>query len=397
MDRVLVSEAKGRGFDSHQAHHLHAQSSYQLAMPKTHNGLVLATLQNITDTYTNRGLDEYLVEVEQTIDTIHIQLRTPYPCEVLHEKWTHNIKMQLQAHGKQATVTYSIQVVQHATQANTRPHRTIKNIVAVVSGKGGVGKSTSCVNLALALQAQGARVGILDADLYGPSIPTMLGATKEQLQNKEEGTITPLVRFGMQVMSIGFLVKDTDAMIWRGPMATNTLKQLFNATRWGELDYLLVDFPPGTGDIPLTLVQSIPLAGAVVITTPQSIALADVKRGIEMLRKVGVVPLGIVENMNLHTCPQCGHTSHIFNKAKESIADEYALPVLGELPLDAYLCERMDAGKPPIATSPQGAISQLYKQAASRLAARLSTQPIYVASKAQALGHSILNLRKPKR
>ena len=250
----------------------------------------------------------------------------------------------------------------------------VKNIIAVASGKGGVGKSTTAVNLALALAAEGATVGLLDADIYGPSQPMMMGISGKP--SSEDGkTMEPMENYGVQVMSIGFMVAQDEAMIWRGPMATQALEQLLRQTNWKDLDYLIVDMPPGTGDIQLTLSQKVPLTGAVIVTTPQDIALLDAKKGIKMFEKVGVPILGIVENMAVHVCTNCGHTEHIFGAdGGKNMAKEYGMDYLGALPLDMQIRVQADGGKPTVAADPDGKVSAIYKDIARQLAIKIAAK-----------------------
>ena len=263
----------------------------------------------------------------------------------------------------------------HAVQANLTPHPRVRNVIAVGSGKGGVGKSTTAVNLALALAAEGARVGLLDADVYGPSIPAMLGLSGRP-DSPDNKSIEPMRAFGVEAMSIGLLVDQDTPMIWRGPMATSALMQLFNDTLWGDLDYLLVDLPPGTGDIQLTLAQKIPVAGAVIVTTPQDIATLDAKKALKMFEKVEVPVLGIVENMAVHTCSNCGHVEHLFGQGGgERMAAQYGVPLLGSLPLDIAIREQGDAGQPVVVAAPDSAVAQAYRQTARVMAATLAQRP----------------------
>ena len=266
-------------------------------------------------------------------------------------------------------------IAAHAVQPALAPSPRIRNVIAVGSGKGGVGKSTTAVNLALALQRLGAKVGVLDADVYGPSVPAMLGLSGRP-ESPDNKSIEPLRAFGVEAMSIGLLV-DVDApMIWRGPMATSALTQLFNDTRWGDLDYLLVDLPPGTGDIQLTLAQKIPVAGAVIVTTPQEIATLDARKALKMFEKVNVPVLGIVENMAVHVCSNCGHAEHLFGQGGgEAMAAQYGVPLLGSLPLDLRIREQGDAGTPVVAAAPDSAPAQAYLAAAQVMAAQLATRP----------------------
>ena len=266
-------------------------------------------------------------------------------------------------------------VVPHAVQGTLNPSPRVKNVIAVGSGKGGVGKSTTAVNLALALHADGARVGLLDADVYGPSIPAMLGLSGRP-DSPDNKSIEPMRAFGVEAMSIGLLVDQDTPMIWRGPMATSALMQLFTDTLWGDLDYLLIDLPPGTGDIQLTLAQKIPVAGAVVVTTPQDIATLDARKALKMFEKVEVAVLGIVENMAVHTCSNCGHVEHLFGEGGgQRMAAQYGVPLLGSLPLDIAIREQGDAGRPVVVAAPDSAAAQAYRQAARALVAQLESRP----------------------
>jgi len=266
------------------------------------------------------------------------------------------------------TVGVGSKVTAHQVQRGVSLLPGVSNIVAVSSGKGGVGKSTTAVNLALALAAEGARVGLLDADIYGPSLPLMMGL--EGRPESEDGkTMTPLANHGVKVMSIGFLVDAEQAVVWRGPMATQALDQLLRQTRWGELDYLVIDMPPGTGDIALTLSQRVPLTGAVIVTTPQDIALLDARKGVNMFEKVGVPILGIVENMAVHVCTNCGHVEHIFGaEGGKRMAAQYGVPYLGALPLTMAIREQTDSGTPTVVADPDGEIASLYKAVARQVA-----------------------------
>ncbi len=265
-------------------------------------------------------------------------------------------------------------IVAHAVQRGVQLLPNVKNIVAVASGKGGVGKSTTAVNLALALAAEGASVGILDADIYGPSQPMMMGL-EGRPESADGKTMEPLENHGVQVISIGFLVDRDDAMIWRGPMATQALEQLLRQTNWKSLDYLIVDMPPGTGDIQLTLSQRVPLTGAVIVTTPQDIALLDARKGIKMFEKVGVPILGIVENMAVYCCPNCGHTEHIFGAdGGKNMAAEHGMDYLGALPLTMSIRVQTDGGKPTVVADPEGEISAIYKAIARRVAVTIAAR-----------------------
>ncbi len=272
-------------------------------------------------------------------------------------------------------------VIAHSVQRGVALLPNVKNIVAVASGKGGVGKSTTTVNLALALAAEGARVGILDADIYGPSQPMMMGI-EGRPESVDGQTMEPLENYGLQVMSIGFLVDKDEAMIWRGPMATQALDQLLRQTNWKELDYLLVDMPPGTGDIQLTLSQKVPLTGAVIVTTPQDIALLDARKGIKMFEKVGVPILGIVENMAVYCCPNCGHTEHIFGAdGGKNMAAEYGMDYLGALPLNMQIRIQADSGKPTVVADPEGEVAGIYKSVARQVAIKIAQRAKDFSSK----------------
>jgi ATP-binding protein involved in chromosome partitioning len=272
------------------------------------------------------------------------------------------------------SVNVSTKVQAHAVQRGVALLPKVKNIVAVASGKGGVGKSTTAVNLALALAAEGASVGLLDADIYGPSQPMMMGIDGRP-ESDDGKTMEPMENYGVQVMSIGFLVAQDEAMIWRGPMATQALEQLLRQTNWRDLDYLIVDMPPGTGDIQLTLSQKVPMTGAVIVTTPQDIALLDAKKGIKMFEKVGVPILGIVENMAVHICSQCGHTEHIFGSdGGKRMAAEYGMPYLGALPLNMQIRLQADNGKPTVVADPDGEVAAIYKAVARQMAVAIAAK-----------------------
>jgi ATP-binding protein involved in chromosome partitioning len=269
-------------------------------------------------------------------------------------------------------IQITTKIAAHAVQRGVQLLPGVKNIVAVASGKGGVGKSTTAVNLALALAAEGAKVGLLDADIYGPSLPMMLGISGKPAS--EDGkTMEPMEHYGVQAMSIGFLVDPDQAMVWRGPMATQALEQLLRQTNWKDLDYLVVDMPPGTGDIQLTLSQRVPMTGAVIVTTPQDIALLDARKGIKMFEKVGVPILGIVENMAVHVCSQCGHQEHIFGAdGGKNMAAEYGMDYLGALPLNMQIRVQADGGKPTVVAEPDGEIAAIYKNIARQVAVSIA-------------------------
>ena len=272
------------------------------------------------------------------------------------------------------SVSITTKVVAHAVQRGVQLLPGVKNIIAVASGKGGVGKSTTAANLALALHAEGARVGVLDADVYGPSQPLMLGVSGRP-ETLDGQNMEPHIAHGVQVNSIGFLVEDDQAMIWRGPMATQALEQLLRQTRWQELDYLIVDMPPGTGDIQLTLSQRVPVTGAVIVTTPQDIALIDAKKGLKMFEKVGIPILGIVENMAVHICSNCGHVEHIFGaEGGQKMAAQYGTELLASLPLAMSIRAQADSGTPTVAAEPDGEVAALYKALARKVASKIAAQ-----------------------
>ena len=266
-------------------------------------------------------------------------------------------------------------VAARAPQGELKPLPQVRNIIAVGSGKGGVGKSTVAVNLALALAAEGASVGVLDADIYGPSVPMMLGLSGRP-DSPDGKSIEPMRAHGLQAMSIGLLVDQDTPMIWRGPMATSALTQLLNETRWEALDYLVVDLPPGTGDIQLTMAQKIPVAGAVIVTTPQDIATLDARKALKMFEKLGIAVLGLVENMAVHVCSNCGHAEHVFGEGGgERMAAQYGVPLLGSLPLDASIRAQGDAGTPVVAARPDSPLAAQWRALAARMVAELEKRP----------------------
>jgi len=282
---------------------------------------------------------------------------------------------------KNVSANVTMNIVAHAVQRGVKLLPNVKNIIAVSSGKGGVGKSTTAVNLALALAAEGATVGILDADIYGPSQPMMLGITGRP-ESIAENTIEPMEGHGLQASSIGFLIDPDNPMVWRGPMVTSALEQLLRQTNWRDLDYLVVDMPPGTGDIQLTLSQKVPVTGAVIVTTPQDIALLDARKGLKMFEKVGIPILGIVENMSIYVCPNCNHQEHIFGEGGgQKMCDEYDTTFLGSLPLNLSIREQADAGRPTVVADPDGAISSIYKAIARKIAIQVAEMSKDMTSK----------------
>ena len=315
-------------------------------------------------------------------DAVTINIQLAYPAEGSKQQLTESIKNALSEKGiSNCTVDISSKIVSHSVQKGVSLLKNVKNTIAVASGKGGVGKSTTSINLALALQAEGATVGILDADIYGPSQPRMLGL-QGQPDSEDGKTVEPKVSYGIQSMSIGYLIDEDTPMIWRGPMVTGALEQLLNDTNWQDLDYLIIDLPPGTGDIQLTLCQKIPVSGAVIVTTPQDIALLDAKKALKMFEKVSVPVLGIIENMSTHICSQCGHEEHIFGSGGgDQMAKQYGVDLLGSLPLDIQIREGVDNGKPTVAMEPDSAITTNYRDIARRTAAKLAQQSKDYSSK----------------
>jgi ATP-binding protein involved in chromosome partitioning len=309
-------------------------------------------------------------------DTVFVRIEQGYPSGAYRDELAAEIKEKLESDAaiSKAEITVEQNVSAHTVQKSLKRIEGIKNIVAVASGKGGVGKSTTSVNIALALAADGATVGMLDADIYGPSQPRMLGLSG-QPESKDGKTLEPMVNYDIKTMSIGFLVEEDTPMIWRGPMVTQALEQLLNDTNWGDLDYLIVDLPPGTGDTQLTLSQKIPVSGAVIVTTPQDIALLDARKGLKMFEKVEVPVLGVVENMSIHICSECGHAEHIFGEGGgKRMADESDVDYLGALPLDISICELADAGTPTGVSQPESKITELYKDLSRTMAARLAAK-----------------------
>lgn len=281
----------------------------------------------------------------------------------------------------QATVNISWQIAAHQTQSALPAVPGVKNIIAIASGKGGVGKSTTAVNLALALHLEGAKVGILDADIYGPNQPHMLGVTGQPVVKNEKGLL-PIERYGVQSISIGYLIDVNTPMIWRGPMVSQALQQLVRETCWDNLDYLIIDMPPGTGDIQLTLAQKVPVAAAIIVTTPQDIALLDARKGLEMFRKVNIPVLGIIENMSTHICSQCGHEEAIFgSKGAQHMAEKTDVELLGALPLDIRIREQADQGMPIVIAEPESKLAALYRDIGRRIVAKLSLQEKNYAAK----------------
>ena len=314
-------------------------------------------------------------KVESDTDAYRVAVRLGFPVERSSGELTEALRGHTASLGFERNIEFSVDwaVESHSVQHGLNPLEGVSNLIAVASGKGGVGKSTVAVNLALAFAQEGAQVGILDADIYGPSQPRMLGLMGKRPVSRDGKTLEPLEAHGIKAMSIGFLVDERQPMAWRGPMVTSALNQLLNDTLWGTLDYLLVDMPPGTGDIQLTLSQRVPVSGAIIVTTPQAIALADARKGLEMFQKVNVPILGIVENMNRHICSSCGHEDPIFGQGgADRLAGEYDLPMLGGLPLDSRIRETTDRGEPTVVAEPDGSLAQNYRQVALAAGAQLA-------------------------
>ena len=333
-------------------------------------------LQEIIDPTTGK---DYVTSKEVhniKIDGNHVALdiELGYPAKSVIDAVRQQVSDQLKTIPGIGNITVNVasKIIPHSVQRGVKLIPGVKNVIAVASGKGGVGKSVTAVNLALALAGEGANVGILDADIYGPSQPQMLGITG-QPESPDGKTIEPMHAHGIQAMSIGLLIDVETPMVWRGPMVTQALQQLLNDTRWHDLDYLVIDLPPGTGDIQLTLAQKVPVTGAVIVTTPQDIALLDARKGLKMFEKVGIPILGIVENMSLHTCSKCGHTEPIFGTGGgDKMCKDYNVDLLGALPLDIKIREHTDSGRPTVAAEPDGQIAEIYRTIARRVAVKIA-------------------------
>lgn len=344
-------------------------------MPLTQSD-VESALRTLVDPNLDRDLvsARQVKKIEVEDSRVRVKVALGYPAASFHAELRTQIEQKLRSETGATEVTVDIvtEILAHSVQKTLKPMPGAKNIIAIASGKGGVGKSTTTVNLALALTAEGARVGILDADIYGPSQPLMLGISGRP--DTEEGKrLIPMVAYGIQSMSIGYLVGEDAPMIWRGPMVTGALQQLLKDTRWDDLDYLLIDLPPGTGDVQLTLAQQIPVSGAIIVTTPQDIALLDAQRGLQMFEKVGIPVLGIVENMSIHICSNCGHAEPIFGEGGgEKMARKYGVELLGSLPLDISIRKNADGGYPTVIAEPDSKPAQIYKDVARKMAARLA-------------------------
>ncbi len=356
-----------------------------LPMADINQAQIESALKEMVDPYLNKDLVSAKSIKNIAIDggKITVDVELGYPAKGYHATLTGNIKDKLVALDgiDDVTVNITTKIASRAVQAGVKPIPGVKNIIAIASGKGGVGKSTVSVNLALALSAEGARVGILDADIYGPSQPRMLGVN-DKPESVDGKSLKPITSYDLQAMSIGFLIDEETPMIWRGPMVTQALEQLLRDTIWDDLDYMIIDLPPGTGDIQLTLAQKVPVSGAVIVTTPQDIALLDARRALKMFEKVEVPVLGIVENMSTHICSECGHEEHIFGEGGGNrMAEDYDVDFLGALPLDIRIRIETDEGKPTVVADPDSPISQTFIEIARRTAAKLVLMKKDYASK----------------
>ncbi len=354
-------------------------------MPPIEKTDIESLLKNIVDPNVETDLvsahSVKSINVEGENVTVDIELGYPAKSFIAGFKQQITDKIVALEGVSSVTVNISVNIVAHGVQNSLKPVSNIKNIIAIASGKGGVGKSTTSVNLALALAAEGAVVGILDADIYGPSIPTMLGLSGYP-ESQDNKTMMPKVSYGVQTISIGYLIEPDQPMIWRGPMVTNALQQLLNDTNWADIDYLIVDLPPGTGDIQLTLSQQIPVSGAVIVTTPQDIALIDAQRGLGMFEKVNVPVLGVVENMSMHICSECGHEEAIFGSGGGvAMAEKNNIELLGSLPLDIHIRQNADSGRPTVVADPDGRAAEIYKEIARKMSAKLALKSKDYSSK----------------
>jgi len=340
-------------------------------------------LRNILETLAVPGLGHSVADIGRVRScdiegsTAKAEIELGFPAAGIHDVLKAEIKRVLlevaEIDACEATVT--TRITAHGVQRNLQPLPNVKNIIAVASGKGGVGKSTTAVNLALALSGEGASVGVLDADIYGPSVPLMLGVAGQRPSSEDGKTMAPLTAHGLQVMSIGFLIDADQPMVWRGPMVTGALNQMLQQTQWSDLDYLIVDMPPGTGDIQLTLSQQVPVSGAVIVTTPQDIALLDARKGLQMFRKVSVPVLGVIENMSTHVCTSCGHEEALFGSGGGAqMAADFDVDLLGSLPLDLRIRQQTDGGTPSVIAEPTEAPAEAYRLTARRMTARLAMQ-----------------------
>jgi len=347
-------------------------------MSQLEKTVVEQVLASCNDRYTGKDLvaSKNVRDIRIDGSAVEVDLQFGYPCKGIEQDIRSDVESRLLAVDgiDKATIAISTKVVARSVQHGVKRLENVKNIIAVASGKGGVGKSTTSVNLALALSVEGAKVGLLDADIYGPSQPRMMGLSG-QPESSDGKSIEPMRNYDVETMSIGFLIDEETPMIWRGPMVTQALEQLLNDTNWDALDYLIIDLPPGTGDTQLTLSQKVPVSGAVIVTTPQDIALLDARKGLKMFEKVEVPILGIVENMSTHVCSECGHEEAIFGTGGGGrMASDYDIDLLGSLPLDMSIREQVDGGKPTVVSDPEGVISLKYREIARKAAAGLVSQ-----------------------
>lgn len=351
---------------------------------------VQAALKGLIDPNTQKDFvtSKEVKNINVDGDTVSLEIELGYPANSQLNSIRNLVVGAVKAVPGVASVNVNVayKIVAHAVQGTLKPLKGVKNIVAVASGKGGVGKSTTAANLALALAQEGARVGLLDADIYGPSMPQMMGLVGQQPESDDGKTMHPLKAHGVQTMSIGFMIDVDSPMVWRGPMVTQALEQLLNQTNWDDLDYLVVDMPPGTGDTQLTLAQKVPVTGAIIVTTPQDIALIDARKGLKMFEKVGIPILGLVENMSIHICSKCGHEEHIFGHGGgKQMCKDYDAEFLGALPLELAIREMADSGKPTVVGEPDSRTAEIYRTIARRVAVK-------VAERAKDMTHKFPNI-----
>jgi ATP-binding protein involved in chromosome partitioning len=347
---------------------------------------VQAALKDLIDPNTQKsylsGRSEKSIKVEGGDVSLDIELGYPAKTQIDGIRRAVISQLKTIAGIGNVSVNVTVKIVSHSVQRGVKLMPGVKNIIAIASGKGGVGKSTTAVNLALALAQEGATVGLLDADIYGPSQPQMLGLTGQQPESKDGESMEPLEAYGLQAMSIGFMIDVDSPMVWRGPMVTQALEQLLNQTAWRDLDYLIVDMPPGTGDTQLTLAQKVPVTGAVIVTTPQDIALIDARKGLKMFEKVGIPILGLIENMSIHICSKCGNEEHIFGHGGgEQMCKDYDTELLGSLPLEMSIRELADAGKPTVVGAPDSRAAEIYRTIARRIAVKVAERAKDMTSK----------------
>ena len=338
--------------------------------------IVQKTLSSLVDVDSGKGFvaTQAIQQIQIQGSDVSLTVALGYPAQSRFEAIRQDVEAALKKLPGIGLVKVEVvsRIEPHSVQGGVRLMKQVKNVIAVASGKGGVGKSTTAVNIALALAAEGARVGLMDADIHGPSLPMMMGLAGKP-ETKDGKTMEPLENYGVQVASVGFMVNADEPMVWRGPMVAQAMQQLIELTNWDNLDYLIVDMPPGTGDIQLTLAQRVPVTGAVIVTTPQDIALLDAKRGLKMFEQVSIPILGVVENMSTHICSQCGHVEPIFGAGGgQHMCEQYGVDFLGALPLLLSVREQTDSGKPTVVAEPEGSVAQMYREIARKLAARIA-------------------------